>query len=362
MKSRTNRSREPWMSRDIEDGSREKKEAYGRIRVLQRAEALEEYRKCRGVLKKDLLVNTGVNLLTIVILYRGKCGLSTCTTRYLLAMGTADLFVIVTEVILLRISAHYFPGTFLKITTVCSVNIVLFCAATDCSVWFTITFTFDRFVAICCQNLKTKYCTEKTAAVVLATTCILLCFENIPYFFTFEPAWIIDNVPWFCVMKSSYYTELGWMGLDWFDTVLTPFLPFVLILLLNTLTVRHIFVTSQVRKGLKGQNKGENRSDSEMESRRKSVILLFTISGSFILLWFVDVVHFLYYNITVSDPRDYDYSESIFQQVGWMLRILNSCTNTFIYGVTQSKFREQLKSLVKYPVASVIQLMNKQNN
>ncbi|XP_067865408.1 probable G-protein coupled receptor 139 [Heterodontus francisci] len=308
------------------------------------------------------VVGVVVNLLAIVILSRGKCGLSTCTTRYLVAMAMADLLVIITEVILWQISYYYFPGSFLDITPVCSVNAVLLFAAIDCSVWFTITFTFDRFVAICCQKLKTKYCTEKTAAVVLATTCILLCSKNVTFYFTYEPGKIIDNVPWFCVVKQSYFTEPEWVGFDWFDKVLTPLIPFALILLLNALTVRYILVASQVRKGLRGQSKGENHSDPEMESRRKSVILLFTISGNFTLLWLVNVIEFLYYHITGTEHMDYTDSEFIFQQVGWMLLTLSCCTNTFIYGATQSKFREQVKSAVKYPVTSIIQLMNEQNN
>ncbi|XP_067865908.1 uncharacterized protein [Heterodontus francisci] len=286
----------------------------------------------------------GVNLLAIVILSRGKCGLSTCTTRYLVAMATADLLVIVTGVITRRIRYYYFPVSFLNITPMCCIHAVLFWAAVDCSVWFTITFTFDRFVAICCQKLKTKYCTEKTAAVVLATTCILLCLKNVPHYFKYAPREIIDNVPWFCVTKRSYYTEPGWVGFRKFNPVLTPLLPFALILMLNALTVRHILVASRVRKGLRGQSKGENRIDPEMESRRKSVILLFTISGNFILLWFGYVLYYL--NITQHFDSDSSY---IFALVEWMLQNLSCCTNTFIYGVTQSKFREQVKSAVKYP-------------
>ncbi|XP_067865067.1 probable G-protein coupled receptor 139 [Heterodontus francisci] len=307
-------------------------------------------------------IGVPVNLLAIVILSRGKCGLSTCTTRYLVAMAMADLLVIITEIILWRISYYYFPGSFLYITPVCSVISVLSRTATDSSVWFTVTFTFDRFVAICCQKLKTKYCTGKTAALVPATTCFLFCSKNIPFYFIYEPEVIIDNVPWGCAVKPSCYTDPGWVGFDWFDTVLTPFIPFVLILLLNALIVRHILVTSRARKGLRGQSKGGNHSDPEMESRRKSMILLFTISGSFILLWLVYVIEFLYYNITGTDAGDYNNSEIIFLQVGFMLQNLSCCTNTFIYGATQSKFREQVKSLVKYPVTSIIQLMNKENN
>ncbi|XP_067865142.1 probable G-protein coupled receptor 139 [Heterodontus francisci] len=303
------------------------------------------------------VIGVPVNLLAIVILSRGKCGLSNCTTRYLVAMATADLLVIFTIVIMRRIRYYYFPVSFLDITPVCSVHNVLTWAATDCSVWFTVTFTFDRFVAICCQKLKTKYCTEKTAAVVLATTCILLCSKNVPLYFKYEPGEIIDNVPWDCDIKPSYFTDPGWVGFDRFNPVLTPLIPFALILLLNALTVRHILVASRVRQGLRGQSKGENRSDPEMESRRKSMILLFTISGNFILLWFAYVLY--YFNITHHFDSDSAY---IFALVQWMLMNLSCCTNTFIYVATQSKFREQFKSAVKYPVTSIIQLMNKQNN
>ncbi|XP_067877770.1 probable G-protein coupled receptor 139 [Heterodontus francisci] len=298
------------------------------------------------------IIGVPVNLLAIVILYRGKCGLSTWTTRYLVAMARADLLVIITEIILWRISYYFFPGSFLNITPVCSVIYVLLRVGRDCSVWFTVTFSFDRFVAICCQKLKTKYCTEKTAAVVLATTCILLCLKNIPFYFPIKPVEIIDNVPWFCTAKPSYYTDPGWVSFDWFDTVLIPLLPFTLILLLNTLTVRHILVASRVRKGLRGQSKGELRSDPEMENRRKSVILLFTISGSFILLWLMYVIYYSICNIAGTFLEDYTDPFYIFGQVGLMLQVLSCCTNTFIYGATQSKFREQVKNAVKYPVTA----------
>uniref|UniRef100_UPI00398F067D probable G-protein coupled receptor 139 n=1 Tax=Pristiophorus japonicus TaxID=55135 RepID=UPI00398F067D len=306
------------------------------------------------------VIGVPVNLVAIMVLSRGKCGLS--TTRYLVAMAAADLLVVITDVILWKICWYYFPGSFLDITPVCTVMYLLTRVATDCSVWFTVTFTFDRFVAICWQKLKTKYCTGRTAAVVLATSCILLSAKNIPFYFTLEPGYIIDNVHWYCVPIPAYYTEPRWVGFVWFDTVLTPLLPFAVILLLNALTVRHILVASQVRKRLRCESKGEKGSDPEMESRRKSVILLFTISGSFILLWLVIVIDLFYYRITGINPSDYSDSLYQFTQVGFILRNLSCCTNTFIYGVNQSKFREQLKSAMKYPVTSIVQLINKQND
>ncbi|XP_062924407.1 probable G-protein coupled receptor 139 [Mobula hypostoma] len=297
-----------------------------------------------------------VNLLAIVILTRGKCGLSVCTTRYLVAMAAADLLTIVSMVILHRINYYYFPVSFLHITPVCSVNDGLTFIAADCSVWFTVTFTLDRFVAICCRKLKTTYCTGKSAAVVLTTTGVLLCLKNIPRYFTVEPVVIIGNIPWGCPLIDNYYTDPGWVAFDWFDTILSPFLPFGVILLLNTLTARHILVANRVRKGLRAENKGENRTDPELESRRRSVVLLFTLSGSFILLWLPYVTEFVYYQITGTDQNQ---SEIVFQRVAFLLRTFNCCTNTFIYAATQSMFREQVKSAVKNSVISVLQFITK---
>ncbi|XP_067874767.1 probable G-protein coupled receptor 139 [Heterodontus francisci] len=297
-----------------------------------------------------------------MILSRRKCDLSTCVTHYLMAMAMADLLILINDIILWWICYYYFPRSFLYITPVCSVIAVLRIAARECSVCFTVTFSFDRFVAICLQKLKTKYCTEKTAAVVLATTCSTRGLRNVPFYFIYEPGEIIDNVPWDCYTNPNYYNEPGWVAFDWFHAVSTPLLPFALIVLLNALTVRHILVTSRLRKRLWDQINREHRSDPEMERRRMSVILLFTISGSFIFLWLVHVIEFLYYNIAGTNTRNYNNSEFIFGRVGLMLMNLSCCTNTFIYGATQSKFREQVNNAVKYPFTSIAQLMYTRNN
>ncbi|XP_067894286.1 probable G-protein coupled receptor 139 [Heterodontus francisci] len=303
------------------------------------------------------VVGVLVNSLAILILSQGKCGLSKCITHYLVAMAVADLLVVFTDVILFGVIHFHFPGTYLDTTPARSLLLVLLYAATDISVWFTLTFTFDRFVAICCPKLKTKYCTEKTVNVVITTVSVLFCLKSIPWYFEFEPEYIIDNVPWGAIESLSYYTEAAWVAFDILSIILTPLLPFVLILLLNALTVRHIFVANRVRRKLLDHSKSENHTDPEMENRRKSIILLFTISGSFILLWMTTVLYFLYWRITntyyYTGPHDPAY---ITEQSGYMLQLLSTCTNTCIYAVTQTKFREQLKNAVKYPFTAIVKL------
>ncbi|XP_062890871.1 probable G-protein coupled receptor 139 [Mobula hypostoma] len=298
-----------------------------------------------------------VNIVAIVILSRGNCGLSRCISRYLVSMAATDLLVIITAVILNRIPAIYFPGSYLSITPVCSFSIALIYAARDSSVWLTVTFTFDRYVAICWQKLKAKYCTHRTAGIVVSVVCILGCLINIPWYFLHEPIYIIDNVPWYCKRRDIRYSFLLWTIFDWTDRVLTPCLPFLLIISFNALTVRHILVASQARRRLRSCPAGEKQSDPEMESRRKSIVLLFAISGCFILLWMPYVVQFFVERFQVgyavngySDPR------FILMESANVFQMLSCCTNTFIYAVTQNKFRKELKVLMKFPKTFALSL------
>ncbi|XP_067853461.1 probable G-protein coupled receptor 139 [Heptranchias perlo] len=302
-------------------------------------------------------VGVPANVAAIVILSRGKCGLSRCVTHYLVAMAVSDLLVTIAGVILNRINGLFLPVSFLYMTPLCRLRAVLLFAARDSSVWLTVAFTFDRFVAICCQKLKTKYCTRKCAAAVIATVSVLFCLKNIPWYFAYEPSYITDGVPWYCNLIPNYYTSLAWTAFDLIDTMLSSFIAFCLILLLNALTVRHIVVSGRVRRRLRGHSNGESHHDPEMENLKKSIILLFAVTGSFILLWTMYLIVFLYVQIanqyTSSGPNDPLY---IAQEVAFLLQLLSCCTNTCIYAATQRKFREELKNGVKYPLKLIVKL------
>uniref|UniRef100_UPI00398F3616 probable G-protein coupled receptor 139 n=1 Tax=Pristiophorus japonicus TaxID=55135 RepID=UPI00398F3616 len=271
-------------------------------------------------------------------------------------MTTADLLVIISNVIIYYVLVYYLPFSLLTHTSIASVNEVINYMAVDCSVWLTVAFTFDRFVLICCQKFREKYCSEKTAAVITATVCAVFCFKNIPLYFAFEPADIINGVEWGANFKASYYTLPGWITFDWLDTILNPLLPYLVIILLNALTVRHIVLANQTRRALQGKRNDQNSNDPEVQSRRKSIILLFSISGTFIVLWMPFVVFFLISRITDRhyDPEEYTDPLLIAEYTGDMFQLLSSCTNTCIYALAQTKFREQFRNAITYPFFAII--------
>ncbi|XP_078284464.1 putative G-protein coupled receptor 139 [Rhinoraja longicauda] len=309
----------------------------------------------RGYTKLSLRVYPGdyritykVNVTAIAILSRGRCGLSKCITRYLVGMAGADIMVVVLAVILEQLNGLYFYARFLLITPICSLMTVFKVASMDCSVWLTVAFTFDRYIAICCQKLRERYCTERVSTRVIVTVAVVSCVRCIPFYFEAEPFIIIDSVPWFCVKTFEYFTSPLWKGHELFDSLLTPILPFCIILLCNGLTIRHIIAANRARTRLR--NKSENQKDLEVQNRRKSMILLFALSTNFILLWLPYVIHSMtWQTVNVTNADKYLNSPIyVLQQCGIMLQYLGTCTNTCIYGLTQRKFRRELKNGVTY--------------
>ncbi|XP_059815431.1 probable G-protein coupled receptor 139 [Hypanus sabinus] len=295
-------------------------------------------------------IGVPVNLVAIVVLSRGKCGLSKGITRYLVAMAVADLAVVIIEVGYFQIVEAYRAYWLLLPSPFCLVHFAFCYVSLDCSVWLTVAFTFDRFVAICWFKIQAKYCNPRIAGLVIGTTCVLLCLKNVPYYFLHREAGIrlFDGKWWTCPSKGLLHMEPGFELFYWMDRLLNPLLPFFLILLLNILTVRRILASSRVRRGLRGQRTGEKQQDPEMKSRRQSIVLLFTLSASFLLCWSTTTLVFILLRCLYTDLET---SIRLFmaQRAGAVIQLFSCCTNTFIYGVTQSKFREQLTIAALYP-------------
>ncbi|XP_051867182.1 prolactin-releasing peptide receptor-like [Pristis pectinata] len=277
------------------------------------------------------------NVVAIVTLTRGRCGLSKGVTWYLVAMAGVDLLVVVFQVVLQR-------GFYFHYTPECNIIDTMGYMSVACSVWLTVAFTLDRTVTICFEKLKSRYCTEKSAAIVIAVVSVLSVLTNIPWYFMYQS--------YFCMISYEFKTYLGWQIFDWGQRILTPVVPFMLILLLNAVTVRHILMASVVRRKLRGQRDGEGKDDPEMKNRRRSIILLFTISASFILLWMTQVVILAVQRITGQYIGMFSYYV-VGDNLGTMLQLFSSCTNMFIYAVTQRKFREEMINTVKCPFTAI---------
>ncbi|XP_055487668.1 probable G-protein coupled receptor 139 [Leucoraja erinacea] len=315
--------------------------------------AVSDWQRIRTLLNVKYYFNYSItvigllsNLVAIIVIGRGKCGLSRCITHYMVAMAAADLLAVFCNVAIFYLYAAIFRYTH---TIACTLQYVVAYVSLDCSVWLTVAFTFDRFVAICCQDFKTRYCTVRIARVAIATVYVVSLIRNIPYYFAFYSYEIYQPVG--CMEKPEYFSHPGWLAFAWIHNILTPLLPFFIIVSLNILTVKSIMVANRARRKLRAHASGEKQEDPEMESRKKSIILLFCVSGSFILLWLTDVITFIYTHIAnIHYVPNWAHPLSMANAAGNMLKILSSCTNSCIYVVTQSKLTDIFSSVLEKTV------------
>ncbi|XP_078075258.1 putative G-protein coupled receptor 139 [Mustelus asterias] len=299
------------------------------------------------------------NFVTILVLSRRNCGLSRGIVLYLVCMATADLMVLL-FCTLNSLLYSYFPFCFLFYTAVCRTGAIICFTSIDCSVWLTVAFTFDRFVSICCHGLRTRYCNKRTASWVIAAVCAANLLRNIPFYFKYTHYGTINSIPWGCATNFNFFSLPGFMVFYWLHHILNPLLPYVLILGFNVLTVWNIVLSSRARKALRDRKKQVQGGDPEMANRRRSIILLFTVSGCFVLLWLPKITVFLVMEISNNHfYPSYNHPLAIADISGANLFYLSSCTNTTIYALTQSKVRQVLKGAVKCPFTFISQLLTR---
>ncbi|XP_043533772.1 probable G-protein coupled receptor 139 [Chiloscyllium plagiosum] len=279
---------------------------------------------------------------------------------YLKSMSTADLLVLIFYVLLYRILLPRFHHVFYLYTFGCRLISILIAAVIDCSVWLTVSFTFDRFVIICFQRFRRTYCSMKCATLIITVIYLLTYSRNLPYYFAILPIHVHNNIQFGCKTNPNIDTSPAWRAFYWLHTILTPLVPYVCVVLLNLLTIRHVLVASQIRRGFRGS--GGEAGDPEMQSRRRALMLLFAASASFIILWMATVGLFLFSRITNTYfYRDFNDPFAIVNETSRMLRVLNCSTSTCMYALTQARFREELRKAMKYCANRISQFVTVAN-
>ncbi|XP_048476693.1 probable G-protein coupled receptor 139 [Rhincodon typus] len=298
------------------------------------------------------------NLVTIIILSRGNCGISDCTCAYMQGMAAAAILIIFFNVTVHHIFRFHFIHSFFSCTGVCKFIIFMNAVSLYLVVWFTVLSTLDRYVAICCERLKTKYCRGRTATAVIMSISVLVFLGNVPYWFSYESEKVIDHLQWGCRPKENFFNSLADVAFSWLQSVCVVCLPFSSIFAFNLLTIRRIVVANRSRRNIRGCSSDSQR-DPEVENRRKSIIFLLTISANFILLWLTAMVSFSATRISNTEDfqRGYAAPAYIATEAGYMLMYFHSCTNVCIYAAVQSKFRQELKKVLTSPWSGILKLV-----
>uniref|UniRef100_A0A3Q3B0Y4 G-protein coupled receptors family 1 profile domain-containing protein n=1 Tax=Kryptolebias marmoratus TaxID=37003 RepID=A0A3Q3B0Y4_KRYMA len=282
-----------------------------------------------------IYVLPSANTITFLIIWRRNCMLSMSSAFYLMAISVADNLVL-TFIVVLELSLKYHQQEpYWSHEPWCNLRDVFNYGAYNASTWLVVLFTAERFISIHTWKIKAKLCTPRCAIWTILITFVFSHLSATPYYWS--NASIREDNLTSCVYKPELQIQFV-HTLVWFQTLQAYVFPFLVIVTLNGLTLRLISLSSRVQAPL-------------LRSRsRKSVVLLVTVSMSFVLLSVTRAITQIILRTTdmyTLDRDDYDRTINVAADIGTMLCLSNAAANMYLYVCTQSRFRQEFLAWVR---------------
>ena len=209
-----------------------------------------------------------------------------------------------------------------------------------CSTFFILSMTFERFYSIIRPHKAALFNTVKRAKIVILAIVVFSAIFNIPHLFATSEA-VGQCAP---IGKAIQY--IYGQIYSWLNSLLPFFLPFVLLLFMNTviiytLTVRSHFSQSQ------GQFEGQVETSKIKNTEKQITMTLLLVTFSFLVLMMPSCVFLIY--VMVSDftqsPQAFA-GYYLFGNIAGQAYFTNSGINFFLYVISGRKFRTDLIKLL----------------
>ncbi|XP_076373327.1 FMRFamide receptor-like [Tachypleus tridentatus] len=215
------------------------------------------------------------NLVTIVIMTRRQ--MSSSTNKYLAGLAVFDMLYLLCIFIL---SIAHYPG----LTDPHHINywrfwpyaLLLTDASSNTSVWLTVSFTVERYIAVCHPIKGKVYCTESRAKKVVIIIAFICCCLTLPTPFEWTVVEVTDPQTNKTLVKPTF-SEFGMNVLYkniyyWLCVFLFVFIPLVLLAIFNSFLVRSVHASSVQRDTM------TRRRDTRESSRQESKITIMLIA------------------------------------------------------------------------------------
>ncbi|CAF0759068.1 unnamed protein product [Rotaria sp. Silwood1] len=163
------------------------------------------------------------------------------SSPYLFILAIIDAFFIL-DLLPGMLHTAFFSDLYRKIRCICYVQTYISFVASFVHIWMVLVFTAERFFAVNFPLKHMSQCTPNLSRIVILIIIIppFICYIH-PAFFVSE----VDNKGQ-CREKDGYERYLN--NLNIIDTIMTMFLPFILVLILNILIIRKLFCSKAFRE------------------------------------------------------------------------------------------------------------------
>ncbi|XP_036435636.1 probable G-protein coupled receptor 139 [Colossoma macropomum] len=291
------------------------------------------------------------NIASFLIFWRRKCMLSKSSALYLMAIAVADTAVLLFIVVLELIVKYYTVEPFWFRDPWCSMRDVFNYGAYNVSTWLVVVFTAERFLAITTWSLKNRICNPRCALRVIGVVFVVGHLLAVPYYWAYVSIYSQDAQHWLCIYRPDSPLEYA-LTMVSLQTTLSHILPFIFIAVLNGLTLRQISLSNRVHAAAEvcKSTSGHKVAPLLRSRKRKSAVLLVTVSMTFVLLSTTRSITQLILRTKGLhvDRDDYSLDINVAADIGTMLSLSNAAVNMYLYACTQTKFRQEFIACVKH--------------
>ena len=283
------------------------------------------------------------NTASIVVLTHKS--MKTSTNCYLTALAVFDaLYLIMTFVLSLKhYDDLYEKEVFCYIYIVARVMGDMF---SNVSVCLTVTFTVERWIAVCHPMKGRVICTYNRARIIAAVVSITTMMCIIPECFEWKVVSKTNelNQTIFKVRPTAFAnTEAYSVGFYWFLVVCFTFVPLISLCFFNTILILSVYRASRLRRRMTYISVQRPGKQQHVEQNRITCMLI-GIALVFILCQTptaVMIIYWAYISISEIDLSRYEINSlTIAANFTNLLLSINAAINFLLYSAMSTKFRK----------------------
>ena len=288
------------------------------------------------------VIGTTGNVLSVITFCSRRCRKSSFTV-YLGALAITDSICLITALVHTWLFRVFRPDLGHYGTASCKIIVSFTYFFSQVSSWLVVTVTVER--SLCSFYIqfyrKTKSVRFGFVTVGILVTVLAIFNSHIPYGITYS----YYNNNTFCGFVNDSYANFFVTYYLWFDTTIYFGIPIIIIIIGNSATVIKVYKTQ--RAVTRTTSIGLLIANQMTRKSRNVLIITLMVSVSFIVCLSPPTLFFalkpLIYN---KDQFQQSFEEQVAECVVYMLYCLNCSINFYLYMLSGSRFRRDLKAAI----------------
>ncbi len=273
------------------------------------------------------------NMLTILILTQRA--MRSSTNFYLCALAVWDSILLICTILLLSLnSIPNFESYGLYVYSyVVSYIYPIGLTAQTATIWLTVSFTVERYIAVCHPLKAASMCTLTRAKIVIIGVAFGSLLYNIPRWFDYRPKELLssENVTSRIIFTRTLFSQNPLYMEVYYSWL---YVPIMCIIPLLVLSVLNTFLVLAVR------NSQRQRLDMNVRQSRENNVTIMLVTV--VIVFIICQVPALAYNLAwaINDTyTEHNFSYMVLSVVRNFLVNLNSAVNFILYCALGQKFR-----------------------